>query len=45
MSSLVLVLFSGLPGAGKTALSRGVVRYLRIPLLAKNRTQCCSLIH
>jgi predicted kinase len=39
MSSLVLILFSGLPGTGKTALARSVARHLHIPLLAKDRIQ------
>ena len=33
------MLFSGLPGTGKTALARQVARELTIPLLAKDRVQ------
>ena len=39
MSSPVLVLFSGLPGTGKTALAHRVARHLHIPLFAKDRIQ------
>ena len=39
MDSTALVLFSGLPGTGKTALARKVARHLHIPLLAKDRIQ------
>ena len=39
MNSTVLVLFSGLPGTGKTVLARRVAQYLHIPLLAKDRIQ------
>jgi len=39
MSSTALVLFSGLPGVGKTALARRVARHLHIPLFAKDRIQ------
>lgn len=34
-----LVMFSGLPGTGKTALARQVAAYMRLPLLAKDRVQ------
>lgn len=34
-----LIMFSGLPGTGKTALARQVAAYTRLPLLAKDRVQ------
>jgi predicted kinase len=39
MDSRVLVLISGMPGTGKTALARGLVQALRIPVFAKDRIQ------
>ncbi len=39
MNSTALILFSGLPGTGKTVLARIVARHLHIPLLAKDRIQ------
>ena len=39
MNSTALVLFSGLPGTGKTALAHRVARHLHIPLFAKDRIQ------
>jgi len=39
MDSGALVLISGLPGTGKTALARGLVQALRIPVFAKDRIQ------
>ncbi len=34
-----LILFSGLPGCGKTSLARAVAHTLRLPLFAKDRFQ------
>ncbi len=34
-----LILFSGLPGCGKTSLAQAVARRLRLPLFAKDRLQ------
>lgn len=39
MAHLTLILFSGLPGCGKTTLARRVARQLEIPLFAKDRLQ------
>jgi predicted kinase len=40
-----LILFSGLPGSGKTTLARMVARHLRIPLLGKDRFQSALRTH
>jgi 2-C-methyl-D-erythritol 4-phosphate cytidylyltransferase len=39
MYTSVLILLSGLPGAGKTALARAIAERLRVPLLTKDRIQ------
>jgi predicted kinase len=39
MDSGVLALISGMPGTGKTALARRIVRALHIPVFAKDRIQ------
>ena len=45
MNSTVLVLFSGLPGVGKTVLARRVARHFHIPLFAKDRIQSALRVH
>ena len=39
MNHPTLILFSGLPGCGKTTLARRLARTLRIPLFSKDRLQ------
>ena len=39
MKSTALILFSGLPGSGKTTLARMVAQHWRIPLFGKDRLQ------
>jgi predicted kinase len=43
--SRLLILFSGLPGTGKTILARKVSKHLGIPLLEKDRVQSVLRLH
>ena len=40
-----LILFSGLPGSGKTTLARQVAQHLKIPVFGKDRIQAALRMH
>jgi predicted kinase len=45
MEQALLILFSGLPGSGKTTLARRLAQQLHIPVLAKDRIQAALRAH
>ena len=45
MKQAQLILFSGLPGSGKTTLARRLAQQLHIPVLAKDRIQAALRAH
>lgn len=45
MKQAQLILFSGLPGSGKTTLARRLAQQLQLPVLAKDRIQAALRAH